>query len=303
MIPVYNINFTNTMKWKQHGITILTDDFSLHDTMDIDDDDNIYICKYEEDLVLKWNNRMINSRIIAGGNGNGNERNQLSNPTDILVDRKNHSIFICDQGNNRIMRWLLFQNATDGYVTLSNIHCAGLAFDDDGYLYVSDTSKHEVRRWNIETYENTLVSGGIGAGDDAQRLFQPKFIYVDKDYSVYVSDFGNDRVMKWEKNAKQGILVAGGFGQGLSLLQIREPKGIIVDHQDNLYISDSGNYRLIRWINGSSKGNIIVGGNGVGNESNQVNRPVDFVFDKYGHLYVLNTLDFKRLQKFFLLSN
>ncbi|MFX6201900.1 hypothetical protein ABTF50_21095, partial [Acinetobacter baumannii] len=41
---------------------------------------------------------------VAGGNGNGNGANQLSNPRDIWVDA-NGFIYIADAGNHRIQKW------------------------------------------------------------------------------------------------------------------------------------------------------------------------------------------------------
>ena len=32
---------------------------------------------------------------------------QLNRPTDVIVDKKNDSLIICDQGNRRVVRWLV----------------------------------------------------------------------------------------------------------------------------------------------------------------------------------------------------
>ena len=53
-------------------------------------------------IVRSWNQY---ATIIIGGNGQGNEMNQLSNPTDIVLDKRNKSLIICDSGNSRIVRW------------------------------------------------------------------------------------------------------------------------------------------------------------------------------------------------------
>ena len=302
LVPLYNISLTNTTKWRQNGITILTDDFNFQDTMDIDDNDTIFICRHIKGQVEEWQNNFTSRRIVAGGNGNGSETNQLSMPLDMIIYKKNHSIIICDGGNRRIVQWSL-QNTTSGHVIISNIDCYGLAIDDRDDLYVSDHLKHEVRRWNMKTYENIVVAGGNGPGEDSTRLLQPTFLFITKDYSLYVADTQNSRIMKWIFNAKQGILIAGGYGQGDLLIQLYRPKTMIVDHSDNLYATDPSYNRIMRWNNGATEGSIVVGGNQNGNQSNQVNQPVDFVFDKYNNLYVLNTFNTRRLQKFYRASN
>ncbi|CAM6005293.1 unnamed protein product [Sphagnum balticum] len=106
------------------------------------------------------------------------------------------------------MRWSRRKNA-NGQIIISDIDCRGLTMDNNGYLYVSDYEKNEVRRWRIGDDRGTIVAGGNGAGDHLHQLNSPRYIFVDEDYSVYVSDFKNHRVMKWIKGAKEGIVVAG----------------------------------------------------------------------------------------------
>ena len=53
---------------------------------------------------------------VAGGFGSGNSSNQLNNPSDMIIDQYG-TIYITDQGNNRIQKWEA--SATSG-TTLSN---------------------------------------------------------------------------------------------------------------------------------------------------------------------------------------
>ncbi len=43
--------------------------------------------------------------IGAGGNGKGNQLNQLSSPEGIYVDDDHQCIYIADYGNDRIVEW------------------------------------------------------------------------------------------------------------------------------------------------------------------------------------------------------
>jgi len=113
--------------------------------------------------------------------------------------------------------------------------------DNNGNIYISDFEKHEVRRWNIEetnetiiaSENGTIVAGGNGRGD---QINEPTFVFVNEDHSVYVSDNGNNRVMKWLKDAKEVIIIAGGQGEGNSLTQLDHPNGLIIDHLGNIYV-------------------------------------------------------------------
>ncbi|CAF1552706.1 unnamed protein product, partial [Adineta ricciae] len=49
----------------------------------------------------KWKQ---NAQTVAGGNGDGKQLNQLSNPHGIFLDKK-QNIFVVDFSNHRIMKW------------------------------------------------------------------------------------------------------------------------------------------------------------------------------------------------------
>ena len=175
-----------------------------------------------------------------------------------------------------MVRWPR-QNGRSGETIISNVQCWDLVMDNDEYLYVSDTKKHEVRRWEIEEKNGTLVAGGNRKGDRLDQLNEPRYICVDHNQTVYVSDFLNSRVMKWTKGAKEGIVVAGGNGSDPSRSQVYYPARIMIDHV----------------------GTIMIGGNGQGNQPNQLNYPIDSSFDQQNNLYVLDR-DNYRVQKFLI---
>ncbi|CAF5226998.1 unnamed protein product, partial [Rotaria magnacalcarata] len=103
--------------------------------------------------------------------------------------------------------------------------------DNQGNLYVSDTEKHEVRRYDIHLRDKKgiRVAGGNGEGDGINQLNYPTCIFVDRQQNVYVSDSMNHRVVKWKKGATEGVVVAGGEGNGYSRVQLSDPRGIFVD--------------------------------------------------------------------------
>jgi sugar lactone lactonase YvrE len=137
---------------------------------------------------------------VAGGNGNGNQTNQLNEPTDVIIDEESNSFIISDWKNRRVMRWSL-ENNTNGQIIISNIDCYGLAMDKNGSFYVSDCEKNEVRRWKRGDQNGTIVAGGNGEGNQLNQFNYPTFIFIDEDYALYVSDLDNNRVVKWMKDA------------------------------------------------------------------------------------------------------
>ncbi len=262
----------------------------------VDDHQTIYVAERSNHRVVKWRNGATSGQVVAGGNGNGNRYDQLSNPWNVIIDKENDSLIISDQGNQRVLRWPR-RNGASGKTIISNVNCWGLAMDINGYLYVSDCAKHEVRRWKIGETNGTLVAGGNGKGNRFDQLSGPCYIFLDKDHSVYVSDRDNHRVMKWMKGAKEGIVVAGGQGAGNSLTQLHYPDGIIVDQLGTLYVADSQNHRVMCWLKGATEGSVVVGGNGQGVEANQFNCPTGLSFDQQNNLYVVDCNN-HRIQKF-----
>ena len=306
MTPAIVSNELINVKWKQNGITVIGGNGKGSELNQIneswciyaDRDQTIYVSDCSNHRIVEWKKDATYGRIVAGGNGVGQRNDQLNYPRSVIVDYRTDSLIICDTGNKRVVRWPR-QNGRSGETIISNVQCWDLVMDNDEYLYVSDTRKHEVRRWEIGEKNGTLVAGGNRKGDRLDQLNEPRYICVDHNQTVYVSDFLNSRVMKWTKGAKEGIVVAGGNGSGPSRSQVYYPARIMIDHVGTIYITDFGNHRIVRWLKEAKECSIMVGGNGEGNQPNQLNYPIDSSFDQQNNLYVLDR-DNYRVQKFLI---
>ena len=295
-ILVHRPNLNINSRWKQTGVTVagghgkgnafnqLDHPFGL----DIDDEGVLFITDWNNHRVMRWKCNERSGEVIVGGKGEGNGNDQLNRPVAMIIDRKTDSFIISERENRRVMRWSRQQNDTNGQVIISDILSYGLAIDDEGFLYVSDVEKDEVRRYEEGDVIGTVVAGGNGRGDRLNQLNRPRHIFVDCDHSVYVSDSGNHRVMKWMKNANEGIVVAGGQGDGDSVKQLCFPGGLFVDSMGSVYVVDQFNHRVMRWLRDATEGSVIVGGNGRGSQDNQFNQPTSISFDRQGNLYVVD---------------
>ncbi|CAF4460556.1 unnamed protein product, partial [Rotaria sp. Silwood2] len=274
-------------RWSHNGITVAggngagSGNHQLQYPLGLffdDDQQIVYVADHTNHRVIEWKCDAANGRVVAGGNGAGSGTHQLHNPHDVIVDKETNNLLISEYSNKRVVRWSR-QNGTRGEILISNIGCVSLTMDDNGFLYVVDYDKHEVRRYRRGESQGTIVAGGNGQGNLLNQLSYPHYVFVDRDHSVYVSDNGNHRVMKWVKGAKQGIVVAGNQGQGSSLSQLNGPRGLVVDQRGAVYVVDQYNHRIMRWTKEASQGSIIIGGNGAGAQSNQLYYPFGLSFD------------------------
>ncbi|CAM4946058.1 unnamed protein product [Rotaria socialis] len=301
------INISANATWTQNGVTIAgghgggnaTNQLSSPEGLFVDDDQTVVIVDNKNHRIMQWKNgNTTNGQVVAGGNGAGNGLHQLNDPTDVLIDKETDSLIICDNKNQRVVRWSRRSGTTQGEILIDNIYCHGVAMDDQRYLYVSDRGRGEVRRYQLGENNGTLVAGGNGRGDGLNQLKFPTYLFVDRQQNVYVSDHENHRVMKWNKGAKEGIVVAGGQGAGNALAQLYFPNGIFVDTLGTLYVADYHNNRVMRWTQGEKKqGTVIVDGYGKGSGATQFNSPFGLSFDRQGNLYVADNNN-HRVQRF-----
>ena len=139
--------------------------------LDIDDDNqSIVIADFLNDRIVEWKIGASHGKVIAGGRGQGNRLDQLTGPTDVLIDKETNSLFIADQWNRRVLRWLRRHDATQGEMIVDNIYCRGLARNHRRYLYVSDYGKSEVRRYTIGDKNDIVVASGNGRGNQLNQL-------------------------------------------------------------------------------------------------------------------------------------
>ncbi|CAF3297499.1 unnamed protein product [Rotaria socialis] len=244
-------------------------------------DSSMYIADTFNHRIVKWLLNGSNSQsIIAGAKGIGNQTDQLRYVHRVILDEEN-TMYICDSGNSRVLRW--FKNENYGHPILENFRCWGMLLDNDGSLYVVNSSDNSlVLKWP----EGKIVAGGNGRGNAFNQLRYPDNILIDRENSIYIADVDNHRIVKWVAGAKEGVVIAGGNGVGKCLHQLQQPMGVALDSMENLYVADHGNHRIVRWLKGSKSGDVLIGKSGPGDAPDQLRMPTDLKFDRNGHLWV-----------------
>lgn len=76
-------------------------------------DGSLYVSDYKKNEVRRWTKGKTHGTIVAGGNGKGNQLNQLNDPSFLFID-DDHTLYISDCGNHRVMKWV--KDAKEGIV-------------------------------------------------------------------------------------------------------------------------------------------------------------------------------------------
>ncbi len=230
----------------------------------------------------KWQQ---NGVTVAGGNGQGNRTNQLSDPMGLYVD-DDETVYVADASNHRIVEWK--SGATSGQVVAggnergSGAHQLSSPLDvivdkERDSLIICDSPNRRVVRWPRRngTSGETIISNISCA-----RLT------MDESGSLYVTDLQKHVVRRYRRGESEGTLVAGGNGFGNSLDGLRTPGYVFVDRDHSVYVSDSSNFRVMKWVEGAKQGIVVALGQGQGYNVTQWLWTKGVVVDELGTVYV-----------------
>ncbi|CAF1188877.1 unnamed protein product [Adineta steineri] len=263
-------------------------------TQELNNPSNISIQKNSQTLIndisiipsktLKFNKWKQNAITVAGGNGQGQELNQLYDPRGIFVD-KNKNIFIADYWNHHIVEWK--RNVKEGHI-IAGGNGKGNRMDQLNYPtdVIVDQENHSII---IADYNNRRVSQWLN--QNQQILIHNIDCYglaMDKHGFLYVSDCEKNEVRRWKigEYNNEGIVVAGGNGKGNQLNQFHRPGFIFVDEDQSVYVSDRDNNRVMKWRKYAKEGIIGAGGNGEGRNLNQLTLSQGVIVDDLDQIYV-----------------
>ncbi|CAF4165699.1 unnamed protein product, partial [Adineta steineri] len=235
-------------------------------------------------IKSKSNKWKQNGITVAGGNGEGQEINQLDHPLGIFID-KNKNIFIADLENDRIVEWK--HNAKKGQIIADGNRQANrmnqlnyttdVIVDQRNHsIIIADQGNRRVISWSNQKQQ--ILIHNI----DCSRLA------MDKHGFLYVSDWKKNEVKRWKMGEynHEGIVVAGGNKKGHQLNQLNCPTFMFVDEDQSVYVSDCNNHRVMKWRKDAKEGIVVAGGNGKGGNLSQLFSPQGIFVHDLGQIYV-----------------
>ncbi|MFB3070564.1 MAG: hypothetical protein ACE1ZK_00705, partial [Nitrospirales bacterium] len=199
-------------------------------------------------------------------------------------------VFVADSGNNRVQKfdpdgnfmkaWGKFGFAWRGAEAGKFDVPWGVTTDQQGHLYVSDTSNARIQKF--ESNGTPLVKWGRDGSFDG-AFFYPRGLTVDFVGNIYIADEGNHRIQKFDP---RGNFLAKWGREGNGLGQFKSPWGVACDPLGNVYVVDSGNHRIQKF---DSNGTYLCSWGNRGLTEAQVNYPSGIAVDKEGYVFVVDS--------------
>ena len=194
----------------------------------------IGICVFQDTVfVTQWNSDCVNmyeleGKLMKSVGRYGNGEAQFSCPHGIDVSDRNHNIYVCDWGNNRvqILTEELKYHSMLGIGMLTNPRGIKVTRDRVLVLDVSDPCMF------IFNSEHLLINRIITRGNDKQTN-DPISFDIDRDYNIMMSDLSNDCVYVFNKEGEQ-IHKFGKRGQGIGEFSL--PYGIVLDNTGRIIV-------------------------------------------------------------------
>jgi sugar lactone lactonase YvrE len=284
----------------------------LEDPEDVtlDGSGNVVIVDEGNSRIRRGSGSQLMTTLAGGfiGDGGSGKMATLNAPFELAFDHAGN-LLIADTFDNRIRRVSqkdiistvagtgLTGNSGDGGPAIAadlNVPF-GVTGDNNGNIYIADTSNSAIRRVDAGGTITTFVNG----------FTFPLGLTTDSAGNVYEADL-NCVVWKFTPDGS-GTIVAGELGQcgfgidgGLAIRsELDQPEGVAMDSQGNLYIADSANNR-VQVVNTAGVVNTLAGdgtcgfsGDGGSAKNSMLCFPTSVAVDSANNVYIADTLNFR----------
>ena len=274
-----------TMSIGQEGVG--DGEFSSPTGIALDTDGNIYVADTDNHSIQKFDK--AGKFLARWGSEPSSQEGQFYYPRGLAVG-PDSVMYVADSGNNRVQKFDLEGNVQKAWgkfgfawrgADIGKFDVPwGLATDQDGNVYVSDTSNARIQKFQSDG-QPLLKWGRDGSFDGA--FFFPRGVTVDFVGNIYVADESNNRIQKFDQ---RGSFLTKWGREGKGPGQFKSPWGIACDALGNVYVVDSGNHRIQKF---DGNGTFLCSFGNRGKTEGQLNFPYGIAVDKEGCVFVVDS--------------
>jgi ATP-dependent protease HslVU (ClpYQ) peptidase subunit len=280
----------------------------------VDINGNIYIADYYNHKIRKITEDGVVSTVAGTTQGYMDglaNIAQFNHPNYIAIDNTGN-LYVSDLVNRKIRKITpsgmvsTFAGSSvgtaDGHVSVAQFTGpAGLAFDSQGNLFVSDSNRIRKIDTNgiVSTFAGSTSFGfadGLGA---SARFSNPIGIAIDSNNIIYVCDYANQKVRMVTPEGLVSTLAGStvGYEDGVgNQAKFNGPCGIATDSNSNVYVTDEINCK-IRKIDTNGNVSTLAGStlgysDGFGTEA-KFKYPAGIFIDPNENVYVGDNQNYK----------
>ncbi|BFU96197.1 MAG: putative NHL repeat protein [Nitrospira sp.] len=262
-------------------------EFSSPTGIALDKEGNIYVADTDNHSIQKFDK---SGKFLARWGGDpSSQEGSFYYPRGLAVGA-NDTLYVSDSGNNRVQKFDLEGNVMQAWGKFGFAWRGaemgvfdvpwGVATDQEGNLYVSDTSNSRIQKFKADG-SPLLKWGRDGSFDGA--FFFPRGVAVDFVGNIFVADESNNRIQKFDA---RGSFLSKWGREGSGPGQFKAPWGVACDAVGNVYVVDTGNHRIQKF---DGNGTFLCAWGNRGKTEGQLNFPYGIAVDKEGCVYVVDS--------------
>jgi sugar lactone lactonase YvrE len=231
--------------------------------------------------------------FVTGTAGSPASSFSLDSPSGVVVDPMTRKVFVCEQGNHRILRYPNADSLANGagaeavfgqssFNTTASSDGAGglnnpraLFLDRKGRLWVADSGNRRILMYEAASYRSDQPSADrvLGQPDfttttaltSSSKFKNADSVVVDTQDRMWMADESSNRVLRFDavSSKPNGAAADGVLGQpdftssasGSGSSGMQTPTGVAVSPTGTLYVSVYGQNRILVFNNAASLGN------------------------------------------------